>query len=447
MKLCRNILVIDDETRWLRTIAMVLNRHIPEAQTHTCENSRQALALIKDLDIALVLLDLNMPYLDGRQLLRDIREQTPYVRVIIVTGLNEADVAVECMKQGAYDFIAKTSPTDQLLLCVRRAMEVITLERSYHRIKEGFFNRRQLSAFNQLLTTDVKMLDCFNYAATLADNNEPIFIDGEIGTGKRLFCSALQQHFCPEFPLLQLSLADLSQTELEVRLFGDHDTQGLLQAAEHGMLLLSELERADTAVQNVLARLCQTRRYFPRGSLREQTLNCRLLFSSEHSLEQLNEQGFSRGLSYSLQPQHITLPPLRERKHDLGLLLQHFTECACKELGKGYLAIPENLASRLSEYTFPGNISELKAAVYSAVAVSSELQLATAPFMQMLAPSTNGAKPSQLVFPTPLPTIQETTQQLIHEALIRTNNNQSSAAKLLGITQSSLSRRLSNAKD
>lgn len=112
MKLSRNILVIDDETRWLRTIDMLLNRHIPEARTYTCENSRQALQLINDLDIVLVLLDLNMPALDGRQLLRDIREHAPYVRVIVLTGFNETEIAVECMKQGAYDFITKTSSTD-----------------------------------------------------------------------------------------------------------------------------------------------------------------------------------------------------------------------------------------------------------------------------------------------------------------------------------------------
>ncbi|WP_417761788.1 sigma-54-dependent transcriptional regulator [Shewanella sp.] len=447
MKLCRNILVIDDETRWLRTIAMVLNRHIPEAQTYTCENSRQALQLMRELDITLVLLDLNMPYLDGRELLRDIREQLPYVRIIVVTGLNETDIAVACMKQGAYDFIAKTSPTDQLLMCVRRAMEVITLERSYHRIKDGFFHRRQLSSFDQLLTTDVKMLDCFNYAATLTDSNKPILIVGEPGTGKRLFCDALQQLFCEDAPLLQLSLAERSSAELEVALFGDNETPGILQTAANGIVLLSELDHATTAVQMLLARLCQTGRYFPRGSLREHTLNCRLVFTSELTLEQLTEQNFSLALSYVLRPQRITLPPLRERQADIGLLLQHFTECACNTLGKNYLTIPDDLANHLRQYTFPGNISELKATVNHAVSISNEQQLATAPFMQMLAHTCVAEIPQKITFPTPLPTISAATQQLIHEALVRTNNNQTAAAKLLGITQSSLSRRLSKSHE
>ncbi|TCN84597.1 sigma-54-dependent transcriptional regulator [Shewanella fodinae] len=443
MKLCRNILVIDDETRWLRTIAMVLNRHIPEAQTHTCENSRQALQLIRDLDIALVLLDLNMPYLDGRQLLRDIREHTPYVRVIVVTGLNETEVAVECMKQGAYDFIAKTSSTEQLLLCVRRAMEVITLERSYHRVKDGFFNRRSLSAFSDILTTDVKMHDCFTYAATLGDSNDPILLEGESGTGKRLFCQALQQLFCPEMPLLELSLAELTLTQLEQRLFGDSEHPGLLQACGNGMLLLTQLEDASPQIQSVITRLCQLKRYFPRGSLREKSLACRLLLSCHLSLEQLEQQGFSQGLVYTLRPQRIKLPPLRERQADIGLLLQHFTEQACQAQGRDYLALPHELAQRLERYLFPGNISELKSLVYSAVNVSSGSELAMAPFFQVLEQPAQSPLTQRLTFPENLPTIGEATQQLIHEALIRTNNNQSAAAKLLGITQSALSRRLS----
>ncbi len=443
MKLSRNILVIDDETRWLRTIDMLLNRHIPEAKTYTCENSRQALQLINDLDIALVLLDLNMPVLDGRQLLRDIREQAPYVRVIILTGLNETEIAVECMKQGAYDFITKTSSTDQLLLCVRRAMEVIGLERRYHQVKDGFFNRMDLSAFNQILTTDIKMHDCFNFAATLHDSREPILLEGEMGTGKQLFAEALQQLVSPDLPLLAMSLADLSVQTLEQKLFGNSNQAGLLDMAGLGFLLLDNLALASTEVQRLLSQLCQRKRYFPQGSLRETALKCRLLFSTTIALEQLEQQGFSHGLLYCLQPQRIKLPPLRERSMDIGLLLQHFTELACHELGKNYLALPHDLARRLETYPFPGNIAELRALTFTAVGMSNGQELALAPFFKVLEQPQLTPHIVRISFPTNLPTIAETTQQLIHEALTRTNNNQSAAAKLLGITQSALSRRLS----
>ncbi|MCS6206638.1 MULTISPECIES: sigma-54-dependent transcriptional regulator [Shewanella] len=443
MKLSRNILAIDDETRWLRTIDMLLNRHIPEAKTYTCENSRQALNLINDFDIALVLLDLNMPALDGRQLLRDIREHAPYVRVIVLTGLDETDIAVECMKQGAYDFITKTSSTDQLLMCIRRAMEVIGLERRYHQIKDGFFNRMNLSVFNQILTTDIKMHDCFNFAATLHDSHEPILIEGEIGTGKHLFAESLQQLVCPELPLLELSLADMPVQMLEQKLFGIADQPGLLDMASTGFLLLDNLALAGHEIQRMLTQLCQRKRYFPQGALRESALKCRLLFSSTVSLEQLEQQAFSQGLLYCLQPQRIKLPPLRERSADIGLLLQHFNEIACQELGRDYLATPHDLARRLEAYAFPGNIAELKALTFTAVGISNGPELALAPFLTVLRQPKLQHQSERIIFPANLPTISETSQQLIHEALVRTNNNQSTAAKLLGITQSALSRRLS----
>ncbi|ATA25228.1 hypothetical protein BIY26_21265 [Brenneria goodwinii] len=444
MKLSRNILVVDDETRWLRTIDMLLNRHIPEAKTYTCENSRQALQLINDLDIALVLLDLNMPALDGRQLLGDIREHAPYVRVIILTGLDETAIAVECMKQGAYDFITKTSSTDHLLLCVRRAMEMIGLERRYHQIKEGFFNRMNLRAFDQILTTDIKMHDCFNFAATLHDSREPILIEGEIGTGKHLFAEALQQLVCPELPLLALSLADVSPQILEQKLFGIANQAGLLDMAGSGFLLLDNLALSGAETQRMLTQLCQRKRYFPQGSLRETALKCRLLFSSTVPLEQLEQKAFSHGLLYCLQPQRIKLPPLRERAADIGLLLQHFNEMACQELGRDYLALPHDLASRLEGYAFPGNIAELKSLTFTAVGISNGQELALAPFFKVLEQTQQMPQSERIAFPASLPTIREITQQLIHEALIRTNNNQSAAAKLLGITQSALSRRLGN---
>ena len=443
MKLSRNILAIDDETRWLRTIDMLLNRHIPEAKTYTCENSRQALNLINDFDIALVLLDLNMPALDGKQLLRDIREHAPYVRVIVLTGLDETDIAVECMKQGAYDFITKTSSTDQLLLCIRRAMEVIGLERRYHQIKDGFFNRMNLSVFNQILTTDIKMHDCFNFAATLHDSHEPILIEGEIGTGKHLFAESLQQLVCPELPLLELSLADMPVQMLEQKLFGIAEQPGLLDMASTGFLLLDNLALAGHEIQRMLTQLCQRKRYFPRGALRENALKCRLLFSSTVPLEQLEQQAFSHGLLYCLQPQRIKLPPLRDRSADIGLLLQHFNEIACQELGRDYLATPHDLARRLEAYAFPGNIAELKALTFTAVGISNGPELALAPFLTVLRQPKLQHQSERIIFPANLPTISETSQQLIHEALVRTNNNQSTAAKLLGITQSALSRRLS----
>lgn len=312
-------------------------------------------------------------------------------------------------------------------------------------LKEGFFNRMNLSAFDRILTTDIKMHDCFSFAAPLYDSREPILIEGEIGTGKHLFAEALQQQLCPELPLLTLSLADISPQILEQKLFGVANQTGLLDMAGSGFLLLGHHALASEETQRVLTQLCQRKRYFPQGSLRETALKCRLLFSSTVPLEQLEQKHFSHGLLYCLQPQRIRLPPLSERIADIDLLLQHFYEMACQELGQDYPALPHDIANRLERYAFPGNIAELKSLTFTAAGISNGQELALAPFFKVLEQTQQIPQSERITFPANLPTIRELTEQLIHKALIRTNNNQSAAAKLLGITQSALSRLLGNA--
>ncbi len=170
------------------------------------------------------------------------------------------------------------------------------------------------------------------------------------------------------------------------------------------------------------------------------------MFTSQQTLEQLEIKGFYLGLLYLLRPQRISLPPLRNRKNDIGLLLIHFTEQACQILEREYLSTPVTLIEKLESYDFPGNITELKSLVFSAAHISYGNELSVTPFLQALNQSSPSQVKQDIKFPETLPTINDVVQKLIHEALVRTNNNQSAAAKLLGITQSALSRRLSKSE-
>lgn len=145
MKLARNILLVDDEASWLRTLAVTLNRLVPEAEIDTCVDSRQVLNRLQVGDYALVLLDLTMPFHSGEELLGMIRAEHPNTRVIIVTGVNEVDTAVRCIKHGAYDYFIKTDNVSDLAHTVRRALEVVGLERNYLHIKERFLSRDRKS--------------------------------------------------------------------------------------------------------------------------------------------------------------------------------------------------------------------------------------------------------------------------------------------------------------
>ncbi|MCT8985768.1 sigma-54-dependent transcriptional regulator [Shewanella phaeophyticola] len=273
-----------------------------------------------------------------------------------------------------------------------------------------------------------------------------ILLEGETGTGKRLFAKSLHQLLCPNEPILELSLLGITVSELEEKLFGNMTQTGFLHAANAGVLLLTDVSEASEPVQITLTRLCQFKRYFPIGSLREKSFKCRLLFTSQQTLEQLEIKSFYLGLLYLLRPQRISLPPLRDRKNDIGLLLIHFTEQACQRLEREYLSAPVELIEKLEPYDFPGNITELKSLVFSAVHISYGNELSVTPFLQALKQSSPSQVKQDIKFPEMLPTINDLVQKLIHEALVRTNNNQSAAAKLLGITQSALSRRLSKSE-
>ncbi|WP_394201204.1 sigma-54-dependent transcriptional regulator [Shewanella waksmanii] len=456
MKLARNILLVDDEAAWLRTLANTLNRLVPEAQIDTCVDSRQVENRLNITDYALVLLDLTMPFHSGEELLAMIRSEHPNTRVIIVTGVNEVDTAVRCIKNGAYDYFIKTDAVEDLARTVRRALEVVGLERNYLKIKEHFLSRTldQPQAFNNILTCEPQLLDQFRYLEAIAHSPEPLLISGQSGTGKSEFAKSSHQLCCPEGPFISVNLAGISDESFELKLFGQlkhHDDgqvtaqAGVLHHVNGGTLYLNEVGALSIASQLKLLDVIESRQYYPVGSERPYPVNCRIVASTQDDLLALNQQGLFRSdLLYRLRAHKIHLPPLAERSLDLAMLINHFIDQAAQEMELPPPQQPRDLASQLSEYRFPGNLHELKGMVFDAVSRSDGVQLNISPFMEAINEHrSSGERPQDtIVFPKVLPTLAQMNQALIDEAMSRTANNQTAAAQMLGISQSALSRRL-----
>ncbi|WP_028772096.1 sigma-54-dependent transcriptional regulator [Shewanella waksmanii] len=456
MKLARNILLVDDEAAWLRTLANTLNRLVPEAQIDTCVDSRQVANRLNVADYALVLLDLTMPFHSGEELLAMIRSEHPNTRVIIVTGVNEVDTAVRCIKNGAYDYFIKTDAVEDLARTVRRALEVVGLERNYLKIKEHFLSRtlEQPQAFNNILTCEPQLLDQFRYLEAIAHSPEPLLISGESGTGKSEFAKSSHQLCCADAPFISLNLAGISDESFELKLFGQlkhHDDgqvtaqAGVLHHVNGGTLYLNEVGALSIASQLKLLDVIESRQYYPVGSERPYPVNCRIVASTQDDLLKLNQQGsFRSDLLYRLRAHKIHLPPLSQRNLDLSMLINHFIELAAQEMELPPPQQPRDLAAQLSEYRFPGNLHELKGMVFDAVSRSDGVQLNISPFMEAINEHrTLDSQPqTAMVFPKALPTLAEMSQALIDEAMSRTANNQTAAAQMLGISQSALSRRL-----
>ncbi|WP_153916469.1 sigma-54-dependent transcriptional regulator [Shewanella sp. TC10] len=453
MKLARNILLVDDEAPWLRTLAVTLNRLVPEAVIDTCVDSRQVMNRLEGTDYALVLLDLTMPFHSGEDLLAQIRLEHPNTRVIIVTGVNEVDTAVRCIKNGAYNYFIKTDDVADLALTVRQALEVVGLERNYHRIKESFLSKTlsQPSAFNNILTCEPNLLDQFRYIEAVAFSPEPILIYGESGTGKDEFAKSCHQLYSADAPFINVNLAGICESAFELQLFGQLSQEpgksqaGALHQVGKGLLYLNEIGDLPLSSQAKLLDVLQQKQYYPIGSDRPYPVHCRIIASTQHDLLALNQAGlFRRDLLYRLRAHKIHLPPLRQRKLDIAMLINHFISLAAEEMNLTPPLQPSDLATQLQCYDFPGNLHELKGMVFDAVSRSDGIQLNISPFMEAINEhkSTGEHTINGIIFPQVLPTLADMSQALIDEAMSRTANNQTAAAQMLGISQSALSRRI-----
>ena len=317
MKLARNILLVDDEASWLRTLAITLNRLVPEAKIDTCVDSRQVMNRVELGDYALVLLDLTMPFHSGEELLDMIRNAQPNTRVIIVTGVNEVDTAVRCIKHGAYDYFIKTDNVDDLARTVRRALEVVGLERNYLRIKESFLSKTlsQPEAFNNILTCEPALLDQFRYFEAVAPSPEPILIQGESGTGKDEFAKSAHQLCCPDAPFINVNLAGISASAFELQLFGQIKTldngqvsaqAGVLHQVQSGLLYLNEIGDLPVEAQAKLVDVIEHKQYYPMGSDKAYPVLCKIITSTQHDLLALSKAGkFRNDLLYRLRSHTI----------------------------------------------------------------------------------------------------------------------------------------------
>ncbi|WP_351074628.1 sigma 54-interacting transcriptional regulator [Shewanella sp. CAL98-MNA-CIBAN-0140] len=456
MKLARNILLVDDEAAWLRTLAVTLNRLVPEADIDSCVDSRQVKNRLQVGDYALVLLDLTMPFHSGEELLAMIRSDFPNTRVIIVTGVNEVDTAVRCIKKGAYDYFIKTDNVDDLGHTVRRALEVVGLERNYLYIKEKFLSRTldTPQAFNNILTCEPQLLDQFRYLEAVSCSPEPLLIYGASGTGKSEFAKSCHTLYSPNEPFISLNLAGISSEFFEQKMCGQlyHHSNGeldavvgLLHQVGSGVIYLNEIGALPLNAQVRLLEFLETKQYYPLGSDTAYPVKCKFVVSTQDDLRKLHQAGeFRSDLLYRLRAHKIKLPPLAARQLDIAMLINHFIALAAAEMNLPAPIQPADLAPSLAGYDFPGNLHELKGMVFDAVSRSDGIALNTSAFMEAINEHkllTEGPQ-DLIIFPKVLPTLAQMNQALMDEAMSRTANNQTAAAQVLGISQSALSRRL-----
>lgn len=462
------VLLIDDEPAWLRAMDLALQRTLGTVNL-TCPDSRQAMQILDREPVSLVLLDITMPHLSGQDLLMQISQVYPYLPVIMTTGLVQVELAVECMRQGAFDYFVKTAEIERILNGIRRALELNNLRQENQRLREHFLQNEleNPETFADFISDNPKIRSICQYVEAIAKSPEPVLILGESGVGKELVARTVHQAGHADGPWVAVNVAGLDDNVFSDTLFGhvkgaytgaDQARSGVIEEAAGGVLFLDEIGDLSPASQVKLLRLLQEGDYYPLGSDVPKQHNTRFVFATNRNLAELQQSGgFRSDLFYRLNSYRIALPPLRERREDIPLLLERFLTAAAASLKKNKPTVPPQLIPLLQSYHFPGNIRELRTLVFEAVSLHRKGILSLASFQAVMGSSFAPAPITGTVtstieadlmasirYPDQLPTLKESAGLLVNEAMRRTKQNQTQAARLLGISRPALSKRLKN---
>jgi DNA-binding NtrC family response regulator len=445
-----------------------------------CPDSRDVMPTLRANDVSAILLDLYMPHLSGRDLLQEIVAEFPEIPVIILTLEEKIDVAVECMKDGAFDFMTKPVDENRLINSVAHAIRVRELQDEV-RVLSRRHGRGDLSdpaVFDSIVTNSDIMMTVFAYVEAVARSPKAVLITGESGTGKELVARSVHDASGRTGQFVAVNVSGLDDTVFSDTLFGhrrgaftgaDSVRKGLIEQAAQGTLFLDEIGDLDNAAQVKLLRLLQEGEYYALGSDTPGRSTARIVAATNADLHAAQSEGrFRKDLFYRLMSHHVRIPPLRERLEDLPLLLNHFVTESSRLLERDPPAVPPRIVEMLRSYPFPGNVRELQSLVHDAASTSGGGSLSVQFFADYIAAHraeaekavgtvgpevardrlSRGVLPqgARFAFSEPFPTLQEVEDFLIEEALSREKGNQTAAARLLGISQSTLSRRLSAGK-
>ena len=456
------ILIVDDEPTWINSLALSLKVSAGLNHIEKCSDSSLVPQLLSDNKYSLVLLDLTMPKLSGEALLEMFAERYPQLPVIIISGINQVETAIRCVKLGAEDFFVKTDERTRVVAGVMRVLKQSQLRQESRQLKKALLGSElQIATLPPgLITENPEMKKILSYLQAISKSNEPVLITGESGVGKELIAQALHQLSCPERPMIAVNVAGLDDTMFSDSLFGhlkgaytsaEQDRPGMIEQAQDGILFLDEIGDLSIASQIKLLRLIQEGEYYPLGSDKPCKIKARILVATNQDLQTKETEGkFRRDLLYRLWTHRVAIPPLRERKEDIRGLLQYFLTEAAASMDKNVPTIPPELIPLLQTHNFPGNVRELRAMAFNAVSLHRRGVLSMVGFIDML-PTPSGTvreislpeeSVPRVIFNEVLPTIKQVNELLIAEAMKRAGDNQTLAARLLGISHQALSKRL-----
>ena len=441
-----NLLLVDDE-RAVREAC----RDVAEGlgfNAFTAASAEEAYRLLDSQNIDVVLLDLRLPGANGIDALLELRERRPDLVVVVMTGFATVQSAVQAMKEGAYDYVTKPFTKDELSLLLERVTNHLRLKSENRTLRERIKSKQ---GFGNIIGSAPEMEKIYRIIGKAAHSNHPVLILGESGTGKELVARSI--HFSGPYrdkPFIPVDCGSLVPTLVESELFGyvkgaftgaSQTKDGLLSIAQGGTIFLDEIGELPIDLQAKLLRAIQEKEIRPVGSTRRIPIDVRILAATNRDLEHAVSQGtFRKDLYFRLNVLSVKIPPLRERRQDIPLLVGHFLDRLSREAGMERMLTDDAMKALLA-YDWPGNVRELENCLERSCAMT------TAPLMQlrdlptyihgMPAEQPGSVRVQRKIMPT-----AELEKQTIMSALAQLNGDKLLASRLLGIGKTTLYRKL-----
>jgi two-component system response regulator AtoC len=441
----RRVLIVDDEENIRLVLRTLLKRHGYEVET--ASGGEEALPLVESFGPDVVLADVRMPKMGGLDLLATLRAKGHDATVIVMSAYGNVDQAIEAMKAGAYDYIQKPFKNDEVVLALKKAEERETLRRENRALREEI---RKESRYEEILAKSQKMQDIFRTISKIADYKTTVLVTGESGVGKELVARAIHRRSSRRGgPFVAVNCGAIPENLLESELFGHRkgaftdavaDRRGLFVDASTGTLFLDEIGELPLGLQVKLLRVLEDEMIRPLGDTKDQKVDVRIITATHRDLQAETKAGrFREDLFYRLNVLPIHVPPLRERREDIPLLVEHFVARNNTRLRSNIVGIDSEARRLLFEYPWHGNVRELENTIERAMVLAEGDQIVAGDLPERVREAQD---PVQVQLASGELSVKKTTriieEILIRRALQKTKGNRTRAAELLEISHRAL---------